>query len=455
MFFRWLHALPRKPETVTRSFAWSVVWRSLLALASLLVAVGLLVAGIPFVLVGGPHLVLQGTLGEEGCVNIAPTDCFRAIADARQALLFTLGGAIATIGLYVSVRRWQIERTADDRAEAQHRNEAVQAERAKLVDAIGLLDSPSESKRTAGISILQDAAGTTSSKNVTMILDVLSSHIGERSRSPALGGERSGGATEVEDEEPLSIVGATLFALESALKIASSRGQFVDLAGLRLLGVVAPGSDWSHATLTSTEFLGGDLTEASFVRAPGLPYVGVTFRRTRLTRTAFTGSSLRDCRFEEGIAGIEGGPSMLEETSFSGSRLASVRFLRCALSGANFASSQLFDVSFSSASLEGVSFDDAEIGSMRLPRCRVGHPSRTDLSVSWYRADVKRLVVWDEMTRRDEEGNEIPILGERCSDDRFLEFSNMPGLEGLVRDGRSRKQSWFTRPVERTDTAAN
>ncbi|WP_181062653.1 pentapeptide repeat-containing protein [Pseudoclavibacter sp. RFBG4] len=389
--------------------------------------------GFPFLMVGAPHLIVEGTVGAE-CRSGGPLDCQRAIADARQAVLLSLGGVIAIVGLIVTVRRWQLEREANVRAQSAHERETSQAARGTVVDAISLLDSDSAPKRTAAVAILREhAIVPENAKDVPMILDVLAAHV----RRPTLLSKRKqtrSGRESVVSRPKNRFAASSTQAIKSALEISVLTGHRVDFEGVVLRGLVAPNSDWRFADIDGVRFEGGDLSDAVFSSEndPRRRLRGVEFLGTKLTRACFDNSEILDVKFglapsEEASSGLPR-PRILQTiqgAGFAGAFLSSVEF-KIGLNRVKFEGATLRNVIFDGQLMRSVNFDDSKLADVRFE----------DLlflgSCSFVGAELRRVSAWRALPHQsDHFVLRAPDEGQFEIEEAHRSMAALPGLEGL------------------------
>lgn len=218
-----------------------------------------------WIFVGLPQGIVTATWNGP-CVPGSGIDCTRAIADARQSVLFAGGGLVALLGLYFTYRRWLLEHenttvaiAEGKRAADRHRREGSQLEITRITDSLNLLESQDDAKRTAAISLLADyAIGATEDRNARLILDVLIAFVKRDDRE----GRKLVGRVLSDERLPLDpIAGQALLAV---LAISSSRAMPVQLAGLTIVDFEADNSDWRYITLSNVAFSRCSLVDARF-----------------------------------------------------------------------------------------------------------------------------------------------------------------------------------------------
>lgn len=298
-----LRSIARTAATVpadSSNRAWSIAWRTIVLVLGSAAAIALLCLAFAGIYVGLPHLIVEGTMSGQ-CHSTPAFDCFRAIADARQAVLFSAGGLIAIVGLYFTYRKWRLEadntRLAvleDERAGDRHVREADQLELTRIMDALGLLDSADAAKRTAAISLLIDYAQTTPElRHTKLIIAVLKAIVvrDERTGRPEVDGQYS--------DERLSMSDNAQEALLGILAISSRRDIDVELTGITFTDLRAEGTTWTRIKLLNVSFVGCDLAGAKFhgeeaelrlltrVRFENCRLGGADFSRTRLVEGGF------------------------------------------------------------------------------------------------------------------------------------------------------------------------
>ncbi|MBF4549444.1 pentapeptide repeat-containing protein [Pseudoclavibacter sp. VKM Ac-2888] len=324
--------------------AWRMMVLAVLAIAA--IALGyLLLAGL---LVAAPQAIVTETIGDR-CARNGPLDCTRAIADARQAVLFCVGGLIAIIGLYFTYRRWMLEHentqiAADEGRviEQRHRREGEQLEIGRITDALSLLDSENEAKQTAGISLLTDyALHTPETRHVQVILDVLKAFIERDHRVgwKELAGERT--------DERLAVSPEAAAALRGLLRASSQRRMNVELRNLTFRELEAPNTDWSYVQLYRVNFSRSNLSEARFGPAAG-GHSHVKFETTELDLADFTDARLHHVQF------------YLSDPLNAGWKLGltGAKFTRARMRVVSFHGGFIMEPDFDGASLRQVIFTD-------------------------------------------------------------------------------------------------
>lgn len=354
---------------------WSRAWRTLAVCSLVLLLVVGLWGFFAALWVGIPHAIVAGTLGSQICVSSATNDCFRAIADARQAVLFSLGGLIALVGIVFTYLRWRNEakttRVAVEGGELAHQADARErrhAQTTQVIDALPLLKSEDLTTQIAAISLLGDYATTTDDpKQAGLILDVLVEFIRDRStnNNRLVEGQVS--------DETLPVGRVTARAIATTCNAAAALRQRIDLSELIFVDLRASNVDWSYADLRETTFSGGNLARARFRRAGSV---------NQLIRLRFLGTRLDGADFSETeLFGVEfsARPSdghvakTIDDIRFTGAELNRCTFEDRILHGPSFAGSTLFNVDFAGATLNGprwagACFDACELHKAKMPR---------------------------------------------------------------------------------------
>lgn len=329
--------------------AWVHIWRTLLLTVTASAAIGvgwLLVAGL---LVAAPHAIVTGTL-DENCVSDGRLDCFRAIADARQAVLFSVGGVIALVGIMFTYLRWRDDNTLAGEALEEGRRSAGRYAREhnqnrldRITGALGLLESSVPAKRFAAVSLLTDYALQADEQEedednyARTILGVLEAYVRERDydsyKRPNF--PRTDQKMSVDEVDNLAIV--------NALRIAATRGLHVDFSGLTFVDLRGEATDWENVNTKNMTFIRGTLAGARFGRNAE-PRIGMRFFNTNLDETDFSGSKLTDTYFgpEETTAGH--GQYLPGALDFTDADLVKVEFRNTNLVVSKFAGSNLQEV---------------------------------------------------------------------------------------------------------------
>ena len=298
-----------------------------LAILTLALVVWLVAAGL---LVTAPHAIVTGTLGSR-CVSDGNLDCFRAIADARQAVLFSVGGVIALVGIIFTYLRWRDdnilakEALAEGKRSAQRfESESNQNRLDSIANALGLLSSDVPAKKFAAVSLLADyakEAGDTKAEAsyANTILGVLVAHIRERDHNSY---ERPGFPRT---DKHMSLNEVDNLAIVSALAISAQRSLAVDFSGLTFVDIRAENSDWSDVNMDGLTFIRGSLAHAT-LGGTDSPRLRVRFFGTDLDKADFTDARLSDGYFgpvetQSGTGGYRPG-----DVRFSGADLARVEF---------------------------------------------------------------------------------------------------------------------------------
>lgn len=305
-------------------------WRTVVVLAVLaLVFLAIWLLGA-VLLVAAPHAMVDGTVGGR-CETREGLDCFRAVADARQAVLLLLGGLIALVGIVFTYLRWRAERDSTDetieegkRASERHIREAEQLEITRITDALTLLESEDHAKRTAAISLLTDyAVRASDERHARLIADVLIAFLTKQDDD---------GFTSMNDSvtpERRPIDAQTSLALKAVTRISSKRDMDVELSGLTFVDLKFAGGDWTHVRLTNVTFTNCNLVRSQFGRPhprvqDGTKIASVRFINCNLAFADFANTKIQHSTFEfRGLA--PAGPG-LRYASFENSTLVGVTF---------------------------------------------------------------------------------------------------------------------------------
>ncbi|PPG39450.1 hypothetical protein C5C17_11700 [Pseudoclavibacter sp. RFBA6] len=316
-------------------------WRCATMLVLVIFAGTLLVWAVPFVLLHGPMLIVDGISTGNSCAGRVAADCERAVADARQGILFTLGGVIAIVGLIVTVRRWRLEEREDVRKEAEARRAVGAHVRTSILSAIEMLESTDPSRRVAGVHLLSQAAGSDSTvSDRELILEALCAHV-------------RAARTRAENEGPKAT--SANLALRSVLKVLAEHGDglVADLRGAYIEGLEARDTNWSSVNLTGATFVDCNLWGAVMSERPepgsddGADSEGgvrkdLTFLNCSLGRSNFRRVGLVACRFVWEPRTDKIGEA-LSEADFTGSLFMSTDFALIMLTGVRFDNAVFFD----------------------------------------------------------------------------------------------------------------
>lgn len=341
---------------------WVHVWRTLVVACTVLAAIALGWALIAALLVGAPHAIVTGTLGKE-CVSDGQLDCFRAIADARQSVLFSAGGLIALVGILFTYLKWRAERDSADeavhegrRATERHLREIEQVRLSRITETLELLRSEDAEVKVAALRILgaltEEYADHDDRRTYTfLILDVIVAMINRACATPATAAESA--------PDPIDPV--TSYALRVLLSVTSQKHLNVTLFDLTLVKFNGSGTDWSRISLNRVSFENCDLDGCIF--APSLTYAdtdagrgpelsSVRFVDCDLGNTTFDDSRLWNVQFHstKPVEDVD----LMESASFTNALLTDVTFL-----GFPWPS-----MTFGGATLDGVTFAaDSPVGS--------------------------------------------------------------------------------------------
>lgn len=356
------HLITVPPEQ--SEHAWPHIWRTLAVTLAGLVAVSLALGLVAALLVAAPHAIATGQLGTP-CVSTDTLDCTRALADARQSVLFSAGGLIAIVGLYFTYRRWMLERATTRVAVAEgvlsaerHASEKAQQRTTQLTDALSLLEHERESNRAAAVSLLTEyALNAGETGHDKLILDVLVAHIRTATQATRVTVQGQ------ETDQLVPLRGTDHEVIVAVLKISSARRLIANLTGMVFIDLQAPNTDWTYARLDTTVFSGGNLSGARFGgRDTKLgQYRQLRFVNTNLDTSDFSGAILFGGDFEvsESYAGYR---KDFANALFVDTKVVSVRFGNRVLKNPNFDQALLHDVRFGKATLDGGSF----VGSVML-----------------------------------------------------------------------------------------
>lgn len=329
---------------------------------------------LTWILVGLPQTIVTDTLGTR-CLSESGIDCARAIADARQAVLFSAGGLIAIVGLYFTYRRWMLEHentniaAAEGRVvEERHSREGEQLEITRITDALSLLESNDRTKKVAAISLLSDyAIHASEDRHARLVLDVLLDVVKHGTLDsaqvdvPGMDATYSG-LDRMDD--------LTRLALRGLLRASNRRGLRTDLTNRVFVGFNGQGTSWETADISRSLFIRCDLQRANF--GSGGHVYGVLFNDSQLTGATFKNCVLEFVRFRSNSVPPRRLVSM-DAAVFEGVTCMAVEFANMSATEVRFESSSLRTVTFPGTLITGVRMRGCAIHEVALNRAELGN----------------------------------------------------------------------------------
>lgn len=340
----------------------SRAWRLVVVPLALVVMGGASVVAVYWFLaaifVGLPQAIVNATWNGP-CVAGAGIDCTRAIADARQSVLFAAGGIIAIIGLYYTYRRWKLEyqntevAVAEGRViEERHVREGEQLDLTRIMEATTLLRGDDNEMRVVALSLLSDYITRVSHvRHARLILDVVAEYIRDHCKRNEALLESGTDWFSIPRNDNIDLAVRTLLNGSITAKIS------VDLSHLVFVGVNGSGTNWTYAHLEGARFIGCRLSGAQF--APrDRPLESVRFQGCALDKANFRGCRLEKVSFDGWRFKFTAGRS-LESSDFASAELWDVTFAGMILADSIFARASLHNVAFAHSHLSRVDFSRA------------------------------------------------------------------------------------------------
>ena len=265
------------------------VWWSLIA-AGVLLFIGLSIAAILWVPGYFVSSAIQSNPAAPGAKAQTVDGYVTAVTNARQGVLFIVGGVIAIVTLLISLARHELDRDKQELDRDANRT-------TRYTEAVKQLGDDSLAVRLGGIYALERIAQD-SARDRQTILDVLCSYLRDKSLFIA--------------DEPGT--GVITMKIETAAAAATVLGRInslphqnrLNLRRTQLTGLDLTGADFTIADLTDARLNGADLTGAFLVGADlnradltGAFLVGADLNRADLTGAFLAGANLTDADLNE------------------------------------------------------------------------------------------------------------------------------------------------------------
>lgn len=295
------------------------------------------------------------------------TEYATAVTNARQGVLWAVGGLIATVTLLITWARHALDQDANRTT--------------RYTEAIKQLGDDSISIRLGGIYALERIAQDSVRDHQT-ILDVLCAFIREVSPS-TVDGEDVAGPIRSDVAAAATVVGrlsslpppSTVIDLsDTNLRNADFTG--ANLARARFNGSILEGANLSRANLTKADLINADLKHADFAAAD-------------LTHATLSDSNLQ---------GVDLTDAKLNRANLFGANLLGARFNRTDLTMTNLVTANLASTVFVNANLTGAELLDANLLNARLDGTKL-------IGAHFLGANLTGLYV-----RHDEPTEDIPFV---------------------------------------------
>ena len=293
-----------------------------------------------------PGIFVNSVSGGNSAPSLTPNERVTAVTNARQGVLFIVGGAIAVFTLLITLAKHNLDR----RGQELDRDENRTTRYTEAIKQLG--DSQSFAIRLGGIYALERIAQD-STRDRQSILNVLWAYL----RAECL-------PQSEREEEAVAMKSTSAAAAEAASHISqfSPPRVGVNLAGLNLPGVVL-----ANTTLTSADLNHADLRKA-------------VFYFTDLTHSIFRSSDLREAE----LYGAD-----LREADLGKANLGKAN-----LGKANLGKANLREANLREANLREADLTDAWISSANLREADLtGAYRRTGRSWSPYGGGLKKVLV--------------------------------------------------------------
>lgn len=291
---------------------------------------------------------LVGQSAEGDLTSLSAAERIKAVTDARQGVLFGIGGFIAVVSLLFTKSRHIL----DEKKQALEQDSNWTGRYTEAVKQLG--DESSISVRLGGIYALERIAQD-SVRDRQTTLDLLCAYL--REKSPA--------ATEsTETEHPMTRDTAAAAAVVARITGLSKPRNIIDLHDTNLTGAVLIQANFSEANLSgarlSWSILEGAILDRTNVSGANLH--GANLRSAELQKATLTKAKLHSADLTE---------ANLTEATLLGTSLSHADLISANLVGAHLNGADLSDANLTQANLSAAEVSRAHLANANLSGAKV------------------------------------------------------------------------------------